>query len=293
MPLFNTRPYVLQAVKSILNQSHSDLRLLVIDDGSDDSSIEVVQSILDPRIKILSQPHSGPAAAMNLAIKYAISNDYVFIAQMDSDDISHTGRLEKQLEIMMCNPQVAVCSSNCYYIDAETETVIGSSTVPTSPKLIRWEIQHGLRGCIQGASLFRTANLSKVQGYRTKFKTAEEIDLFLRLSEVFDFANSPEYLYNIRLRSDSLSTRNVRENIYYNYYALNCFFRRKRNLKELDFSIYKSSLLFYEKFSVNREELFLYLWRKNIYKKSILNLIIASILDPKRVVARLQRKFNK
>ncbi|MCX5914512.1 MAG: glycosyltransferase family A protein, partial [Deltaproteobacteria bacterium] len=174
MPLYNTRPYVRGAIESILKQTYPDFTLLVINDGSTDGSEQEAASFKDSRMILWHQENQGPGDAMNRATQYALDQWIPFLARMDSDDISLPQRLETQILLLEKFPAAAACSANCYYIDNDTEQIIGSSTVSTSPALIHWEIAHGLRGLIQGTCVFRTAALAAVGGYRAQFKRAEE-----------------------------------------------------------------------------------------------------------------------
>lgn len=83
MPTYNSSKTVLDAIKSVLNQSYKNLELLIVDDGSEDDTVNLVKSINDTRIKLFIQPNSGAGKARNLGIKEA-EGDYVLFC--DSDD---------------------------------------------------------------------------------------------------------------------------------------------------------------------------------------------------------------
>src|SRR5262249_30853859 len=155
--------------------------------------------------------NAGPGSVMNRALEYAVSHAVPFIARMDADDISEPQRFQRQLDLLRRTPSAAACSNNCLYMDA-TGLTIGSSTVPLRPARIRSELRQGLRGMIQGSTLFRTEALATVNGYRAQFRLAEEVDLFLRLVERFDLVNAPEFLYRIRLHDQSFAVANVTQN---------------------------------------------------------------------------------
>lgn len=97
LPVFNAADTIVRAVNSILQQSLSDLELLVVDDGSTDSTADVLRRIRDPRLKLLSTPHAGVALAANVGTREAQAE---LIARMDSDDFSHPERLEAQLRLL-------------------------------------------------------------------------------------------------------------------------------------------------------------------------------------------------
>lgn len=84
VPLFNKEKSIKNTINSILNQSYEDFELIVVDDGSTDNSLNIVRSIKDPRIKILTKRNGGVSSARNAGIKKAGSN---YIAFIDGDDV--------------------------------------------------------------------------------------------------------------------------------------------------------------------------------------------------------------
>lgn len=292
MPMFNAGPYLRPALESILAQTFAGFRFLIIDDGSTDASAQIARSYADPRILVWEQANAGPGAAMNRALAFALEQGIPYLARMDADDISLPSRLEKQLAILSAHPQAAACSANCQYIHADTGEVIGASTVSSAPWLIRWEILHGLRGLIQGACMFRVNALYQAGGYRAAFSQAEETDVFLRLVETFELDNAPDFLYQIRLRPDSISLANVHRNVLYQFYALDCSHRRRHALPERDFTSFQASPGPGVRFRIWREEAVLKYWRRGMGRRALLTTLLAALLDPRRVIIRALRKFT-
>jgi glycosyltransferase involved in cell wall biosynthesis len=292
IPLYNAKDYISRALESVLSQTYENFRVLVIDDGSTDGGGEIVRSINDERIILQRQENRGPGAAMNRAIEYALAEGFPYLARADADDVQMLERLSKQINLLLMNPDAAACSANCYYVDEVTERKVGRSTVPVSSRLIRWEIQHGLRGLIQGVCTFRTEALDEVGGYRPHIRQAEESDLFLRLNEKYRLINSPDYLCLIRYRQDSLSMGNVRRNVEYLFYALDCAKRRRKGVPELDFESFKRDASWYTRLLMRREEQLLRFWRKSFYSPNIMYNFLAACIDSRRVVARLLRYLD-
>jgi len=167
--------------------------------------------------------------------------------------------------------------------------VIGKSTVPLRPALIKWEIRSGLRGLIQPSLLARTEALYAVGGYREEFILAEESDLFIRLAEHFTFINSPDYLCKIRLRPDSLSLQNTDENIWYSIYALKCMKRRKNGKTEQSYKEFRASVNMFTRYHYWRERWLLFHWRKSLTNSNFFSLFLAGLIDPRRVISRILR----
>lgn len=95
LPVFNGARTIGRAVRSILDQTLRNLELIVVDDGSTDNTVAVVQSLRDPRLRLISCPHRGVAATANTATKHAVAP---IVARMDADDVAHPQRFEKQLQ---------------------------------------------------------------------------------------------------------------------------------------------------------------------------------------------------
>lgn len=122
MPCYNSEKYIQESIESVQAQTYKDWELIVIDDGSKDSSAQIVRKIAeaDNRIKLLQQKNAGSAAARNNGIRNAKGR---YIALLDSDDLWHSGFLYEQLKFM--REKGALCV-NCSYerIDSESELIL-------------------------------------------------------------------------------------------------------------------------------------------------------------------------
>ena len=100
MPAYNAEKFVGEAIESILNQSHKDFELIVIDDGSKDNTFNIIQKYAkrDARIKAYHQENQGISNTLNRGIAIAESE---WVAIMHADDISLPGRIEKQLNFVL------------------------------------------------------------------------------------------------------------------------------------------------------------------------------------------------
>lgn len=112
MPVHNDQDYIKCAINSVLRQTHSNLELIIVDDFSNDKTLEVIESFSDPRLKVYTfKQNLGAAAARNEALKNA-KGDYV--AFLDGDDYWLPNKLETQLNFMSENSCSFCCSQ--YYI---------------------------------------------------------------------------------------------------------------------------------------------------------------------------------
>lgn len=106
MSVYNSEAYLKAAVESILNQTYRDFEFLIVNDCSSDSSLEILHSYRDQRIKIIDNPENlGLAKSLNKAVKQAGGK---YIARMDSDDISLPDRFEKQVAYLESHPDTGL-----------------------------------------------------------------------------------------------------------------------------------------------------------------------------------------
>lgn len=100
MAAYNTEQWIGEAIRSILSQTHARLRLLVLDDGSTDHTIEAVKPFLrDRRVELLAQEHTGCPGAKARCIDLLLEDQSVeYLALMDSDDVCSPKRLELQMQ---------------------------------------------------------------------------------------------------------------------------------------------------------------------------------------------------
>ena len=123
MSVYNSEEFLCDAIDSILNQTFSDFEFIIIDDGSKDDSINIVEkyALSDPRILFIKNPvNIGLAASLNVGILLAKGK---YIARQDADDISALNRLELQTNYALKNAEVDIVGSNCFIIDIKSDTV--------------------------------------------------------------------------------------------------------------------------------------------------------------------------
>lgn len=107
MPVYNAGDYLSECMESILSQSYTNFELIIIDDGSTDQSVNILNSYPDKRIKLIKNEHNF-IRSLNLGLERSSGK---YIARMDSDDIMMPDRLQKQYDYMENNPDIDVCGS--------------------------------------------------------------------------------------------------------------------------------------------------------------------------------------
>ncbi|MDH3347173.1 MAG: glycosyltransferase [Desulfobulbaceae bacterium] len=199
MPVYNAEHYLPMAVESILNQSFKDFEFIIINDGSTDNSLNILEHYAnqDNRIHLISRENKGLVATLNEGIGYAKAP---LIARMDADDISLPERLQKQYSHMIKHSDCVACGTAFQYLlpDGEKGPVF---SVPTDHRSIDGSFMRKVDsfGMLHPSTIMKKESLIKINGYREEFIHAEDNDLFLRLAEVGDLNNISEVLFYYRL----------------------------------------------------------------------------------------------
>ena len=122
IPAYNSQDFILDAIKSIQNQTHPIDEIIVIDDGSTDNTQQLIQS-QTKNIIYLKQDNQGPSAARNAGIKLAKGD---WIAFLDADDQWTSDRIEKQLDALSLSPELHLLAGDMQEIDLDNKVITQS-----------------------------------------------------------------------------------------------------------------------------------------------------------------------
>jgi glycosyltransferase involved in cell wall biosynthesis len=211
IPVYNAAEFVKDAVESILAQSYSDFEVIIVNDGSTDSSLEILESIKDNRIKIISQPNAGIAAALNNGIEHTSGK---YIARQDADDISLPGRLEKQVEFLEKNAGYGLLGGWAKIIDKEGKATGRFLKHDTTNAKLHYDLLWN-SPFVHPSVMFRKECINKVGGFYTGKELFEDYDMWSSIAKYYKLANLPEVLLNYRELSTGLSftTQNSNERV--------------------------------------------------------------------------------
>lgn len=228
MSVYNGADYLKESILSILNQTYPYFEFLIVNDCSTDHSRDIVLSFQDPRIRLIdNESNLGAARSRTKGLNLAQGK---YIAIQDADDISLPTRLEKQVNYLKQHPYIGLIGSHFIVID-ETGKFLFNAYPPASPAALKRELS--FRDPIaHGSSTFRKICLEKVGTYRPEFKGAEDYDFLLRISEHFDLAIVPEFLYKWRMHIESASISRYSIQSYFAALALQLHKERIRNGKD-------------------------------------------------------------
>jgi hypothetical protein len=207
MPVYNGREYLREAMDSILGQTFADLEFLIIDDGSTDDSVAVVQSYSDARIRLVrNETNRGVVATLNRGLDLARGE---YIARMDADDVSLPERLQMQMDFLDAHPGVGVLGSACRFIDARG--ALGQVFAnPSSHELIGWRLYFTCP-ILHPTVMMRRDVIRQRGGYGSEVISgreqygAQDYDLWRQVRHVTRLANLPQVLVRIRRHQSQLS----------------------------------------------------------------------------------------
>ena len=198
MAVRNEEKYLPGALESILRQTLTDWQLVVIDDGSNDRTAEILKYYADQdsRIQPVYQPSNGLVPALILGTQKCQAE---FIARMDGDDICHPQRLEKQYRFLQDNPEISLVATNIRYFPSHVVQGGMRHYEQWQNSLVNQELI--LRDLFieapftQPSVMYRKTAVASVGGYRD-MGWGEDYDLWLRLAlNNHKFARIPETLF--------------------------------------------------------------------------------------------------
>jgi glycosyltransferase involved in cell wall biosynthesis len=208
IPVYNVELFVFDAVRSICNQTYKNLEIIVVDDCSTDKTYDIIAELAknDKRVRLYrNSKNLKIAETLNFALEQA-SGD--FIARMDGDDFSESGKIEKQYLFLMNNPEYALVGTN-YILEDEFGNEISRthylSDFSKISKVLRFESP------VAHIWLTTKKVYNEIGGYR--MPGVEDYDFLLRLvSKGYKISNLGEYLYIVRLRNgNTISTMGLEQ----------------------------------------------------------------------------------
>lgn len=210
IPLYNKEKSVSSTVESVLNQSYTHFELIIVNDGSTDNSLEVVQQFNDPRIRIIDKRNGGVSSARNVGIKAA---KYEYIIPLDADDLWLPFALAEFNALVINFPKAQVfATSSCisqkqfkglnkqYYVD---DYFYGSAVLLA---------KFGTPMMVTGSVAVKKLCFEEVGYYDENVRHGEDVDLWLRLKDKFKIAKSELVTMIYRFETENRASLVAEEN---------------------------------------------------------------------------------
>jgi len=202
MPVYNGQEYLRPALESILSQTFRDFEFLILNDGSTDDSVGIIESYQDPRIRLVhNSGNVGLVATLNRGLELARGP---YIARMDCDDISHPTRLARQALYLSTHPAVGVVGSWMeFFGDLPARTM----RYPVRPARVRVELLFRCSLAHPSVMFRRESFRHHHLQYDPGFPHAEDWALWSACSHLFPIANIPEVLLRYRVHPDRVCVK--------------------------------------------------------------------------------------
>ena len=202
-PAFNAGQTLREAVESVLAGTYKTIEVIIVDDGSTDSTSAVAEELArsDSRVTLHRRGNGGVSAALNSGLALATGE---FVSRLDADDLWHPAKLDRQVEATRTNRQAALIYTWVRYIDAEGRVVRDGPRQRFPGRSLCRGIYESLVGG-NSSALIRRQSIQDVGGYDEALSSWEDLLLQLRISEKHPIDYVPEFLVGYRVRPGSLS----------------------------------------------------------------------------------------
>lgn len=212
MSTYNSAAYLRATIDSVLSQSFTDFEFVIVDDGSTDDTVSIINSYQDPRIRLFCRSENkGVGYSLQEAIQHVRAP---YVIKVDSDDLSHFDRFAIQLNYLQENPDVAVvkCYIEAFAESDDPETIerlntrqrdYSAANQINTESLIRQHLPRWL--CVEHTSYCARTDAIKAVGYPDQ-RLCEDYSLFYRLNELgYRIGCVPKYLVKVRVNKQSVT----------------------------------------------------------------------------------------
>ena len=203
MPAYNEAAHIDEAIVSVLNQTHQDFELIVVDDGSSDGTSQIVASYAAPRVRlVVLAANVGVAAARNIALGAARG---IYCATLDADDIAYRHRLAQQAAFLDAHPGVVLVGGAFDLID-ERGLRVGAIHPASNALRVGWNV-HFETPVATSMAMFRREAALSAGGFDEDMRVGEDYSLWERMSHDFGIDNLNQSLGAYRQLSSGLSSK--------------------------------------------------------------------------------------
>lgn len=235
LTVYNGEPYVRDAVQSILDQTYQNFEFLIINDGSTDKTDEIIEEFDDPRLEVIHQENRGRSQSLNRGIRQSSCE---FLAIIDDDDIAAPERLDKQIQYLENNTNVAAVGTQ-YALQNYNRKPDSLDSELISPPTEHDEIRKifPLKNPFAHSSMmYRKSALESINGFNDNLSLCVDFDVYVKLvNSGYQLGSVDEVLCTVRRNSKYRSSFNINgviSKIEYLRTAFSIRFRASRN-KEL------------------------------------------------------------
>lgn len=203
IPAYNAALTIRETVNCVQQQTIKNIEIIVIDDGSSDNTVEIVQNIAESRLKIFSYQNAGVSSARNRGIAHAQGE---YITFLDADDLWSLDKLELQLRVLKNNFGAAVAYSWTKFIDCQGKFLYSGISPHHQGNVFQALLQKNF--LLSGSNiLISRETLQFNSGFDPELSYSADWDFALRLAAKFNFVNVSKYQIFYRQSPDSMSSK--------------------------------------------------------------------------------------
>jgi len=210
MPVYNADKFLNESINSILDQTFTDFEFIIINDGSTDSSLKIIQELRkkDNRITLINRKNKGLITSLNEYVSVAKGK---YLVRMDADDISHQNRISEQLKFMEEHPDISILGS---YIECFGDNITNSIwKLPSQDEALKARLIFTVPFCHPSVMYKKIIFSEGGFRYQKDFINAEDYELWTSLSEKYKFGVVPKVLLKYRYVPTSVSRISDSSNI--------------------------------------------------------------------------------
>ena len=206
IPAYNSSVYIKRTMESVLEQNYKNIELVVIDDQSKDNTVEIVESVKDPRVRLVkNEKNLGMTGNWNKCLAEA-RGDYIKL--ICADDVLYKDSIEKELGALLAHPEVTLVMSDTALIDENGKRTGCFKRYPKSGLLDGKKVAKRalIFKSFFGApcnTLFPRSSYEKAGGFDPKFPFILDFDMWIRMACLGKIFVIHEELNGFRVRNDS------------------------------------------------------------------------------------------
>jgi glycosyltransferase involved in cell wall biosynthesis len=197
-PSFNQAKYLEATLQSVIDQTYTNIEYIVVDGGSEDGSLSILDRYQAHLAALISEPDLGQADAINKGFGLATGD---VLAWLNSDDTYEPRAVESAVRYLTQNPETGMVYGNAHYIDEDGNRIARYPAAQTDYRGLR----RGVNTIPQQAMFFRSKLWRMVGPLDPSFFYAMDYDLWVRIAAVTPIAFLPDYWANFRLHDESKS----------------------------------------------------------------------------------------
>jgi glycosyltransferase involved in cell wall biosynthesis len=199
MPVYNSSKYISESIESVINQIFKNWELIIIDDGSNDSTDEVVSQYMDTRIRYFKQSHGGVSSARNFALEKMKGDYFCFL---DADDVMPSNGLRDRIGVFENQPDLTFVDGTVIYFDVSMKRT-GKKYIPSFEGYPYDELLRLNRTCYFGNTWMIKKEMNVDYQFSEEMTHAEDLFFYLTISKdrKYSYTTNPVLFYRERKNS--------------------------------------------------------------------------------------------